>query len=286
MPAPWQARQNTWLSRSLVGDTRWLGGFAIVLHIRAAECFIPPAAADSIQCTELSCGLLAGEVMRGLAALRIERWAVPARLRRGLGLGLDLVFPPACTLCHGVLDACDGVLLCADCRQQLIDTRLVARVAALRLRRRNQARAAAHCQGKRWHFDSVVRLGRYEGALRSAVLRMKTDTNPGLAMSLGDLLFARRSDRLAAWEPDAVVPVPMHWSRRIRRGVNSPHTVAERLAAHLKVPLAAHLLSRRRRTALQARLPASKRKANVRGAFRASAHRDLPGRDCCWSTTS
>ncbi len=96
---------------------------------------------------------------------------------------------------------------------------------------------------------------------------MKTDTNPGLAMSLGDLLFAQQGGQLAAWKPDAVVPVPMHWSRRMRRGVNSPHTVAERLAAHLQVPLAAHLLTRRRRTALQARLPASKRKANVRGAF-------------------
>jgi ComF family protein len=122
-----------------------------------------------------------------------------------------------------------------------------------------------------------VRLGRYDGALRAAVLRMKTDTNPGLAMSLGDLLFAQRGEQLAAWKPDAVVPVPMHWSRRIRRGVNSPHTVAERLAARLKVPLAAHLLSRRRRTAVQARLPASKRQANVRGAFRARAHCDLPG---------
>jgi predicted amidophosphoribosyltransferase len=45
----------------------------------------------------------------------------------------------------------------------------------------------------------------------------------------------------------------------------------------LQVPLAPHLLQRRRRTAPQASLPATRRVANVRGAFRARAHRDLAG---------
>jgi predicted amidophosphoribosyltransferase len=61
------------------------------------------------------------------------------------------------------------------------------------------------------------------------------------------------------------------------RGVNSPTTIAERLSARLRIPLAAHLLVRRRRTALQASLPPSRRLSNVRGAFQAVVHADLPG---------
>ena len=69
----------------------------------------------------------------------------------------------------------------------------------------------------------------------------------------------------------------MHWTRKIWRGTNSPETIAERLARHLDIPLASHLLVRCRRTAPQASLSPSKRLANVRGAFRAARHPDLPG---------
>jgi predicted amidophosphoribosyltransferase len=94
-------------------------------------------------------------------------------------------------------------------------------------------------------------------------------------MALGDLLAMTQRGELARWHPDAVVAIPMHWSRRMWRGVHSAEIVAGRLAAHLDVPLASHLLVRRRRTAPQARLAPSRRKANVRGAFGARASRDL-----------
>jgi predicted amidophosphoribosyltransferase len=61
------------------------------------------------------------------------------------------------------------------------------------------------------------------------------------------------------------------------RGGNSPDVVAQRLAAELGVPTRPTLLARRRRTAPQASLPPSRRKGNVRGAFRAARHADLPG---------
>jgi ComF family protein len=123
----------------------------------------------------------------------------------------------------------------------------------------------------------VVRLGSYEATLRSVVLRMKRQTHRALAIVVGDLLFNARVADWEALKPDAVVPVPMHWSRRVWRGFNSPETISERLARHLDVPLASHLLRRRRRTAPQANLPPTRRLANVRGAFRATAHPDLAG---------
>jgi ComF family protein len=137
--------------------------------------------------------------------------------------------------------------------------------------------ACAHCAQRHFAFDSVARLGCYDGLLRTAVLRIKGGRHHGLALALGRLLAQTRGDELAAWRPDAVLAVPMHWSRRMWRGANSPDTIAQRLAARLGVPLASHVLVRRRRTAPQARLSPPRRRANVRGAFRVRAHRDLPG---------
>jgi predicted amidophosphoribosyltransferase len=59
-----------------------------------------------------------------------------------------------------------------------------------------------------------------------------------------------------------VVPVPLHWWRRRRRGFNQ----AALLAAHLGLPVC-HALRRSRRTRRQAGLHAGERRTNVAGAF-------------------
>ena len=61
---------------------------------------------------------------------------------------------------------------------------------------------------------------------------------------------------------DAVVPVPLHPARERERGFNQ----ARELARHLRVPVLDALV-RARKTEAQADLPASRRTANVRGAF-------------------
>ena len=60
----------------------------------------------------------------------------------------------------------------------------------------------------------------------------------------------------------AVVPVPLHMTRRHARGFNQ----ASDLARHLGLPVI-HALRRTRATAVQATLPAAQRHGNVRGAF-------------------
>ena len=194
---------------------------------------------------------------------------------RWLAAGLDLVFPPECAVCRHALESSGDGLVCPPCRSQLVGTGGCPRCGA------GSAAATAdgcpQCRHERYHFDGVVRLGSYAGALRSAVLAIKRPQRRGLAIALGDLLIDARLAPLASCAVDAVVPVPMHWSRRLWRGANSPETIAERLTRNLGVPLAAHLLARRRRTAPQASLPPTRRVRNVRGAFRSGRHADLPG---------
>jgi ComF family protein len=94
----------------------------------------------------------------------------------------------------------------------------------------------------------------------------RRDAQP-LAVAIARWYCDRRSRDLRALRPDVVVPVPMHWSRRLVRGVNSPDILAECLARHLRVPVASAMVVRRRNTRLQPRLPPRKRFRNVRGAF-------------------
>ena len=67
---------------------------------------------------------------------------------------------------------------------------------------------------------------------------------------------------------DAVIPVPLHWMRRWRRGYNQAGILAREIATALGVPCLSGVLRRIRRTRTQTRLSVGDKAENVRTAFR------------------
>src|SRR5262249_20616204 len=125
------------------------------------------------------------------------------------------------------------------------------------------------CRNEALGFDASVRLGVYEGALQEAVLRIKNAWSEGLAELLGERWAEGEREKLRGLGAEVVVPVPLHWWRRLRRGYNQGAAVAHGLASRLGLPCRRWWLRRRRHTASQKELSAAERRANVQGAFRA-----------------
>jgi ComF family protein len=205
--------------------------------------------------------------------------SIPASFRRTWFAGLDLLFPPRCVVCEGDLNPETADPLCEGCRDDLIG---VAAPTCVRCGSRvpdafDSKAGCQLCRQRPPRFSRVALLGSYQGALRSAVLRMKQQQHAPLAAALARLLWTSRADELRSWRADVVAPVPMHWLRRIARGVNSPDIIAEHLARELRLPCAPRLLRRRRNTADQGDLSRGARLANVRGAFALSAGCDVRG---------
>ncbi len=65
---------------------------------------------------------------------------------------------------------------------------------------------------------------------------------------------------------DAVLPVPLHWRRKLMRGFNQAMELARPVAAHLGVPIARNVY-RRTATDFQSGLAADGRERNLRRAF-------------------
>jgi ComF family protein len=113
-------------------------------------------------------------------------------------------------------------------------------------------------------------VGAYEGSLRSILQAFKYDGRRSLAAPLGRLMQLRGADVLA--DADCVVPVPLHWRRRWRRGFNQALDLARHLDAPIQYPLV-----RRRDTRTQTDLPAAERLRNVRDAFVVSRRATISG---------
>jgi ComF family protein len=191
--------------------------------------------------------------------------------------GLNLVFPPVCSYCDAPLELEHHARLCAGCLRLMRTPQAACSRCGSRLPATAPAEDCPQCHALKLRFRGVTRLGSYEGPLRLAVLRIKRPHERALAVALGDLLADVVAAQTNPLELDVVVPIPMHWTRRARRGSNSAESIAARLAERMHLPLASDLLARRRRTAPQANLSPGRRRANVRGAFRARPHKDLIG---------
>jgi len=143
----------------------------------------------------------------------------------------------------------------------------------------NLAGGCTLCRNEHFAFDSVLRLGRYEGLLRDVVLRLKHHSGAGLAEALGDLWADHAASQLRAAAIEVIIPVPLHWWRRWRRGYNQSEALAQALARILGVPCRPSWLSRGRATSVQHYQPsASARRENVRDAFHTRYGASIKGR--------
>ncbi|AEY00016.1 comF family protein [Oceanimonas sp. GK1] len=86
----------------------------------------------------------------------------------------------------------------------------------------------------------------------------------------GRLLGQLLSERLAPPWPEAVLPVPLHWWRRLRRGYNQAEELARGLNPAPAIRTDRHLLHRVRATASQTHLNKAERRRNLKGAFTAA----------------
>ena len=91
----------------------------------------------------------------------------------------------------------------------------------------------------------------------------------------GRLLGYRLSSGSHFCDIDLIIPVPLHWFRRWKRGYNQAEAIAAGLAESLGVEMKATALSRTRYTRTQTRVEVSLKEANVKNAFR-MRRKDLP----------
>jgi predicted amidophosphoribosyltransferase len=190
-----------------------------------------------------------------------------------LGGLLDLVYPRFCLSCDAGLLGTGWTWLCSACLAR-IDPASPSScpVCAGELGPGAPASSCPDCRRLRPRFDATVVAGRYNGLLRELVSRLKYGREPALAYPLGELL-AQTLDRWdGAPRPDLVVPVPLGWSRRLRRGFNQSGLVAAEVARRMGLPLSGLALRRCSGGPAQASLSRTARLSGPRGTMGA---RDL-----------
>jgi len=138
----------------------------------------------------------------------------------------------------------------------------------------DSAGLCAACRAGLRGFDRAFSFGFYEGPLRALIHLFKYSGMKPLARHLGDYLCrAVEADESF----DLLVPVPLHWRKRWRRGFNQSELLARAVARRRGTPVL-HALRRKKLTASQAGLASASRRRNVAGAFLLRSGADIKGK--------
>jgi ComF family protein len=188
---------------------------------------------------------------------------------------ISILLAPACAACAQPLDeptrgpvcrTCWNAVVritppvCDGCGEPIASWRLIS----------VESGHCPRCRRRRSHIARARAIGPYDGTLRAIVHALKYDGRRSLAGPLAVLL--ERHGGAVLNGADLVVPVPLHRSRTRARGFNQ----AAEIARHLPLPMSL-ALRRVRATPSQTDLPAAKRHANVRDAFRVTRRAAVRG---------
>jgi len=191
------------------------------------------------------------------------------------------LLPAACLGCGCPLPASAALGLCAPCRGRLRPvggaggSASCARCAAELAGSLTASSVCGRCRARPPAFDRLLALWSYEPPLDAVVRGLKFGRLDYLGRHLGVALADALLPQLDGC--DLVVPVPLHWRRRLGRGYNQAERIARPLACRLDRPLA-QVLARPRSTPPQSGLGRPERLANPRRAFRPRRRFPLAGR--------
>lgn len=193
----------------------------------------------------------------------------PMSAERLRSIAHAILMPARCLICGRKTGGPNGTpAFCADCLKRVVESQCPACpcCGAFTAAATISDGRCPLCRDFRLHFDACRALGRYQ-ALSNLILQMKRQENELLAKNLAILWQMQFGGWAAAHQIDAVIAVPMHWTRFFCRAVNSAAAIANQVAQSLGMPQIGQTLRRIRNTAPQENLNPSARFRNVRNAF-------------------
>lgn len=189
-------------------------------------------------------------------------------LRRFIQDALRIVFPELCCHCGKILVG-DERDLCTDCLCQIPWARLAdipdnaveQRLAGYQI----QAAASLLLFRKGNITQTIIHQIKYQGNLR-------------MARTYGRLLGNELKQSGRFNDIDCIIPVPLHFIRRMRRGYNQSEQISQAVAEVLQCPVLTRNLYRKRYTATQTHKNRTERRENMQDVFAVRHPEKLSGK--------
>lgn len=189
----------------------------------------------------------------------------------------DLLFPRTCIVCGRKLMT-DERHLCMYCRMDLPMTYFWKRSHNPMADRFNSVLQKGLeeawndeepdvTEHERYAFACALFYFNSDADYRRIPYQLKYQGNIPAGRHFGQILGARLAESPCFRDADVVIPVPLHWRRKWKRGYNQAEIIAREVASFLNAPMRDDILTRKRSTKTQTALTITEKASNVESAF-------------------
>lgn len=183
------------------------------------------------------------------------------------GQAKQLLFPLRCPVCDGIVHPY-GEKICTECVEKL---KLLTPPWCMSCGKKlmEEGEYCSDCIRKKHNFIRGRALYEYESAAPS-IYRFKYGGRQEYAGFFGQEMGRYLGEFIRSVQPDGLVPIPLHKSRKRKRGYNQAALLARALGEYTGVPVYEKLLVRVKNTAPLKRQNPEERQNNLKKAFNIS----------------
>lgn len=190
---------------------------------------------------------------------------------------MDLLYPRKCVFCGEILEIrsyrgvkenkiYDG--LCEACRKNV---RYVKEPVCMKCGKEIENSGAEYCPdcSRGSHiYDRGAAVFKYDDNVRKSIYRFKYGNHRVYGEFYGDEMAKRYLNLIKKWNPDVIIPVPIHRGRMRKRGYNQAELIGKRLSELTGIFMNTYILERVKNTLPQKELGHNFRKKNIENAFK------------------
>lgn len=179
---------------------------------------------------------------------------------------LHLLYPARCPVCFEIVQP-KGHLICNMCKNKVQYIKEPRCKKCSKPVEQEEQEYCTDCSQRVYHFVQGYSLWVYDDIMKQSIAAFKYRNKREYANYYLTELLAHYGMQVKRLAPDAIVPIPIHWSKHMERGYNQADILAKGIGRALDIPVLSHLLIRDKRTLPQKKLTDKERLQNLREAF-------------------
>jgi ComF family protein len=187
---------------------------------------------------------------------------------------VNYLMPASCFACRSLVWSAGG--LCSVCWQKCVFIKDLNCIKCGRLAR-YQGLICGFCIKEPPFYDSARSLIDFNFVSKRFIHDLKYGDRTDLIHFFAKLLASSYSDFIA--DIDIIIPIPMHFFRRMIRSYNQAQLLAIALSCQTKKKFAPFILKKSKFTRTQSSLNRKERKQNLKGSFEVNKIEDLKGKN-------
>lgn len=144
--------------------------------------------------------------------------------------------------------------------------------------RNSQQEYCRDCEHTHHYYDQGAAMWVHKEPVNQSIYRFKFHNQRHFAKYYAEELSRGLGKIVKKWQPDLLVPVPLHFWKKRKRGYNQAGLLAKELGRLWKIDVDENIVERVKYTKPQKKLDPRKRRQNLGTAFKVRKRKNLSGK--------